>query len=195
MRTNGSRRRCTRCRCSRLRGCRRYCWCRNRRFVRRWTSGRGRFHGGWLRRWRGRSRRRARLHCGWRGRFHPRGLRRCFSRLFFYFGSGFYLRFLFGGALNFFAHLFRDVRGDRARVRLLFRDAIPRQQINDGFRLDLEFAGQLVDSDLIYVGHALRSGLRLRLFRLRLLAFTASGRGLFGRLRGGRRFLNCICRL
>jgi len=42
-------------------------------------------------------------------------------------------------------------------MRLLFRYAVPRQQVNDGFGLDLEFAGQFVDSDLIYVGHALRS--------------------------------------
>ena len=42
-------------------------------------------------------------------------------------------------------------------MRLLFRDAIPGQQVNDGFGLDLEFARQFVDSDLIYVGHALRS--------------------------------------
>jgi len=89
------------------------------------------------------------------------------------------LGLFFGSALNLFAHLFRNVRGDRTRVRLLFRDAVPRQKVNDGFRLDLEFAGQLVNSDLIYVGHALRSELRLRLFRLRLLAFTAGGRGLF----------------
>jgi len=131
----------------------------------------------------------------WRSRPQPRSLRRRFLRLFFRFGSRFRLRFFFGGTLNLLAHLFRNVRGDRARVRLLFRDAIPRQQVNDGFRLDLEFAGQLVYSDLIYVGHALRSELRLRLFRLRLLAFTAGRRGLFGRLRGSRRFLNCICRL
>jgi len=65
--------------------------------------------------------------------------------------------FLFGHALNLFAHFLRDVLGNRARVRLFFRYAIPRQQVNDGFRLDLQFAGQFVDSDLIYVGHALRS--------------------------------------
>jgi hypothetical protein len=67
------------------------------------------------------------------------------------------LRFFFGDSLNLFAHLFRDIRGDRARVRLLLRDAIPGQQVNDGFGLDFEFAGQFVNSDLIYVGHALRS--------------------------------------
>jgi hypothetical protein len=51
------------------------------------------------------------------------------------------MRFFFGGTLNLFAHFLRDVRGDGARVRLLFRDAIPGQQVNDGFRLDLQFAG------------------------------------------------------
>src|SRR5579885_395581 len=38
-------------------------------------------------------------------------------------------------------------------MRLLFRDPVLRQQVNDGFRLDLEFAGQFVDSDLVYVCH------------------------------------------
>jgi hypothetical protein len=39
-------------------------------------------------------------------------------------------------------------------MRLLFRDAVPRQQVNNGFGLDLEFTGQLVDSDLVCVSHA-----------------------------------------
>jgi hypothetical protein len=64
------------------------------------------------------------------------------------------LRFFLSGTLNLLAHFLSDVLRNRARVRLLFRNSIPGQQINDGFRLDLEFAGQLVDSDLIYVGHA-----------------------------------------
>jgi hypothetical protein len=180
-------------------------WCRSRRL----RSSRGRgcrcFVRNRLRHGRNRSRRRTRFHyhrchtrLWWRSRCsrpHPRGFRRRFLRFFVRFGSRFRLCFFFGGALNLFAHFFRDVRGDRARVRLLFRDAIPRQQVNDGFRLDLEFAGQFVNSDLIYVGHALRSELRLRLFRLRLLAFTAGGRGFFRCLRGSRRFFNCICRL
>jgi len=95
--------------------------------------------------------------CRRRSRSHPRGFRSRFLRFFFSFGSRFRLRFLFGGPLNFFAHFHGNVRGDRARVRLLFRDAIPGQQVNDGFGLDLEFAGKFVDSDLIYVSHALRS--------------------------------------
>jgi len=95
--------------------------------------------------------------CRGRGRSHPRGFHRCFLRFFFRFGGRFRLRFLFGNSLNLFAHFLSDVGRDRARVRLLFRDAVPRQQVNDGFGFDLEFAGQFVDSDLIYVGHALRS--------------------------------------
>ncbi|HLZ92279.1 MAG TPA: hypothetical protein VKQ28_11225 [Candidatus Acidoferrum sp.] len=39
-------------------------------------------------------------------------------------------------------------------MRLLFRYAIAGQQVDDGFRLDLQLARQLVNSDLVYVGHA-----------------------------------------
>jgi len=39
-------------------------------------------------------------------------------------------------------------------VRLLFRYAETGQKVNDRFRLDLEFAGQLVNSDLIDISHA-----------------------------------------
>ena len=42
-------------------------------------------------------------------------------------------------------------------MRLLFRDPEAGQKVNDGLSLDFELAGQLVDSDLIGVGHALRS--------------------------------------
>jgi hypothetical protein len=42
-------------------------------------------------------------------------------------------------------------------VGLFLRDAEAGQKVNDGFGLDFELAGQLVDSDLIGVGHALRS--------------------------------------
>jgi hypothetical protein len=50
-----------------------------------------------------------------------------------------------------FANLFRDIRGDGARMRLFFRDAVPGQQVNDGLGLDLQLARQLINSDLIYV--------------------------------------------
>jgi hypothetical protein len=39
-------------------------------------------------------------------------------------------------------------------MRLFFRYAVPGQKVNDGLGLDLEFAGQFVDSDLICVSHA-----------------------------------------
>jgi hypothetical protein len=39
-------------------------------------------------------------------------------------------------------------------MRFLFRDAESGQEINNRFRLDLQFAGQLVDSDLIRVAHS-----------------------------------------
>jgi hypothetical protein len=42
-------------------------------------------------------------------------------------------------------------------VCFLFRDAEARQKVNDGLGLNFELAGQLVDSYLIGVGHALRS--------------------------------------
>lgn len=42
---------------------------------------------------------------------------------------------------------------ERTRVRLLFRDADFRQEIDQDFRFDLEFARQLVNSNLIGICH------------------------------------------
>lgn len=42
---------------------------------------------------------------------------------------------------------------DRARVRLLLGDADFRQVLDQNFRFDLEFPGQLIDSDLIRICH------------------------------------------
>jgi hypothetical protein len=64
------------------------------------------------------------------------------------------LRLGFRLSQEILADFFRYIDWNRARVRLLFRDAIPRQQVNNGFGLDLEFAGQLVDSYLVCVSHA-----------------------------------------
>ncbi len=50
----------------------------------------------------------------------------------------------------------------------LFGDAEAGQQVNDCFRLDLEFAGQFVDSDLGWITHA---SLRIFLFLLILRSF------------------------
>jgi hypothetical protein len=43
------------------------------------------------------------------------------------------------------------VQVERTRVRLLVRDADFRQVVNQDFGLDLEFSGQLVDADLIWI--------------------------------------------
>ena len=52
------------------------------------------------------------------------------------------------------AHFLRDVDGNRTGVRLLFGDAVSRQQVNDGLGLDLQLASEFIDSDLIRIGHA-----------------------------------------
>ncbi len=51
------------------------------------------------------------------------------------------------------AHSFGRIDINRARMRLLFSDAGIGQIIDDSFCLDLEFACQLVDSDLIQICH------------------------------------------
>jgi hypothetical protein len=50
--------------------------------------------------------------------------------------------------------LFGYVGRNRTRVGLLLGDAKTGQKVNDGFRLDLEFARELIDADLICVAHA-----------------------------------------
>jgi len=50
-----------------------------------------------------------------------------------------------------FPHFLRDIHGDGARVRLFFRDAVPREQVDDRLGLDLQLARQLIDSNLICV--------------------------------------------
>jgi hypothetical protein len=52
------------------------------------------------------------------------------------------------------ADFFRNIRRNGTRVRFLFGDAVPGQQVNNGFRLDLQFASQLINPDLVDVGHA-----------------------------------------
>jgi hypothetical protein len=52
--------------------------------------------------------------------------------------------------LNFFRYIGRN----RTGVRFLFGNAKTGQKVNDGFRLDLEFARELIDADLICVAHA-----------------------------------------
>jgi hypothetical protein len=88
---------------------------------------------------------------------HSRSLHRRILRFFICLGRRFRLRFHFGNALNLLAHFLRDVHRNRTRVRLLFRNAVAGQKVNNRLGLDLQLAGQLVDSDLVCVGHALRS--------------------------------------
>jgi len=51
------------------------------------------------------------------------------------------------------ANLFGGFDFDGTRVRLFFRDAGVGQKVDDRFCLDLEFARELVDSDLIRICH------------------------------------------
>ena len=53
--------------------------------------------------------------------------------------------------LKVLANFFRDIHWDGAGVRLLFRDAVAGQKVNDRFGLNLELAGQLINSDLVGV--------------------------------------------
>ena len=106
-----------------------------------------------------------------RGRFHPRGFRCRFLSLFLCLGSSFRLSLGIRDSVNLLAHFLRDIRRNRTGVRFLFRDTKSGQKINNGFGLDLQLAGQFVDSDLICVAHALRSLLRLGLFRMARFTF------------------------
>ena len=172
---------------------RRGSWCRWRnRFHRRWHSHR---RGDWHSSCGSRSHRLGRRcrSSEWCGRFCRNGCRRrssggrrsnwltqgglCRSIFRFLVGLslGIGVRFGLRLPLNCCAYFHRDVSGNGAGVRLLFRYAETGQKVNDCFRLDLEFAGQLVNSDLIDISHALlgvclflllRTALRFRtLFR------------------------------
>jgi hypothetical protein len=66
------------------------------------------------------------------------------------FGGGFGIRH----ALQVMLNLFRHIGGNRTGVRFLFGNAKTGQKVNDGFRLDLEFAREFINADLICVAHA-----------------------------------------
>jgi len=51
------------------------------------------------------------------------------------------------------AHEFGMLDIERARVRLLLGDANLRQVLDQDFGLDLEFPGQLINSDLVRIRH------------------------------------------
>jgi hypothetical protein len=62
------------------------------------------------------------------------------------------LRLSLNGAANFL----RNVHGDGTGMSLFLRDSEAGEKVDNGLRFDFELAGQLVNSNLIGVGHALR---------------------------------------
>jgi hypothetical protein len=92
--------------------------------------------------------------CGWSSGPHPGSPRGGVFGFFVRFGSRFRMGFSFRLTQQILADLFCDIDRNRARVRLLFRDAVPRQKVNDCLGFDLKLTGQLVDSDLVCVCHA-----------------------------------------
>jgi hypothetical protein len=87
----------------------------------------------------------------------PSSARCSFSGGFFGYSGSLNRSIGFSLALNGAAYFLRDIHRDGALVRFLLRYAEAGQKVNDGLGLDFELAGQLVDSYLIGVGHALRS--------------------------------------
>ncbi len=97
-----------------------------------------------------------RWRCGnWRwgrrnyGRPAASRLSRRFFSLRFGLGAGFCSFFRVGRALQFLANFYRDIFRDRTRVRLLFRDAVARQKIDDRFGLNFQLAGQFIYTNLV----------------------------------------------
>jgi hypothetical protein len=88
--------------------------------------------------------------CNWRRGPTRSRFRRGFLGGAFGFGGAFGVRYTLQVLLNFFGY----IGGNRAGVRFLFGNAESGQKVNDGFRLDLEFARELIDADLICVAHA-----------------------------------------
>jgi len=64
------------------------------------------------------------------------------------------LRFRIRHALQVLANFLRYIYRNGAGVRLLFGDAVPREQVDDRFGLDLQLARQFIDPNLICVSHA-----------------------------------------
>ncbi len=85
----------------------------------------------------------------------------CFGGRFLRLGSraaadcrgGFLVRLAFNFCANFYGDVFRN----GTRVSLLFRDAIARQKVDDGLGFYFQFAGQLINTDLICFAQDLAS--------------------------------------
>ena len=100
--------------------------------------------------WRGHGRRRWRSYdCGLHASRAGRGFLRCLIRYRLLFRRCFFI----GERAKVFAHLYRGFYFNRAGVRFFLGDSGFRQIVDDRLRLDLEFASQFVDSDLIRIGH------------------------------------------
>jgi len=111
------------------------------------------------------------------GRSGSRRLECGFRRL--HVGSGRGRRGLgFSSALQLATDFVGHVNGDGTGVGLLFGYTKAGQEVDDGLGLDLELAGQFVNTDLRWVTHA---SLRILLFLLRRGIFIrcVSGRGVF----------------
>jgi len=149
---------CNNCRrCRRRSGSRRHGFCFHRsRWRRSGPDRRGHnrsrrrcSHGmrrrGWCSGSRGRSSRYSRLHA----RRSGSGFFRCLfrSRLLFRF------RFRIGQSAEMFAHSYSGLYLNRAGMRFFLGNSGFGQIVDDGFCLDLEFASQFVDTDLIRIGH------------------------------------------
>jgi hypothetical protein len=70
------------------------------------------------------------------------------------FGGSVSLRLSLNCSANFFSYIDRD----RAGVSLFLDNAEAGQKVYDGLCFDFELAGQLVNSNLIGVGHEFRLG-------------------------------------
>ncbi len=116
------------------------------------------------------------FRCHGRSRTRPRRLDGSFLRGFLggrcrAFGRSFSIRYF----MEVFANLFCGIELNRARVSLLLGDPGLGQIVNDGLGLDLEFAGQFVDANLIGFAHSPRK-LRFALGRRAgLLCFRRTG--------------------
>jgi hypothetical protein len=77
----------------------------------------------------------------------------CVFRRLISYGLLFGFRLRFGEGAKMLAHLYRGFYLDRAGMRFFLGNAGLGQIVDDGLGLDLEFARQFVDSDLIRIGH------------------------------------------
>jgi hypothetical protein len=88
---------------------------------------------------------------------HSRGFGGGLFRFLVGFGGGLSLGLLLRLASQMLTYFFGDIHRDRTGVRLLFGDPVSGQKINNRFGLHFQFAGQLVNSDLVCVAQEFAS--------------------------------------